>query len=106
MSALASPRTTVEEKLHIVTLPVEGRGRRKPRSAAVRMAMYFAPDGTLHHTRCRQSLSFRGVRGELEADFFCLSCHEHVTVPAYAVSGIPVEDVTEAERTGALRLVR
>jgi hypothetical protein len=106
MSAVASPRTTADEKLHVVTLPVEGRGHHRPRSAAVRMAMYFSPDGTLHHARCRQPLQFQGVRAELEGDFRCLACHEHVSVPRYALPGIPVEDETETERTNVLRLVR
>ena len=106
MSALVSPRTASEEKLHVVTLPAEGRGHRRPRSASVRMAMYFSPDGTLHHARCRQPLQFRGVRADLEGDFWCLACHEHVTVPRYALPGIPVEEETEIERPSVLRLVR
>ena len=107
MSALASPHTVPEEKLHVVRLPAEGRGRR-PRSATVRMTMYFSPDGTLHHTRCRQPLQFRGIRAELEGDFMCLACHEHVAVPRYALPAIPVEDETETEteRANVLRLVR
>ncbi len=106
MSALASPRSTAEEKLHVVKLPAEGRGHRRSRSASVRMAMYFSPDGTLHHARCRQPLQFRGVRAELEGDFWCLTCHEHVTVPRYAVAGIPVEEEMEMERPSVLRIVR
>ena len=106
MSALASPSTNAEEKLHVVTLPAEGRGHRRPRSASVRMTMYFSPDGMLHHARCRRPLQFRGIRAELEGDFWCLTCHEHVAVPRYALPEIPVEDATEAESPALLRLVR
>ena len=106
MSARVSPQTNEDEKLHVVTLPAEGRGHRRPRSASVRMAMYFSADGTLHHARCRRPLQFQGVRAELEGDFLCLACHEHVTVPRYALPGIPVEDEMETERTNVLRLVR
>jgi hypothetical protein len=57
--------------------------------------MYFTPEGVLHHARCQSQLHFRGVRAGLEADFFCPSCHEHVSVPKYAVSQIPVERAPE-----------
>jgi hypothetical protein len=66
------------------------------------MAMYFSPEGILHHTRCQSRLHFRGVRAGLEADFFCRACHEHVTVPKYAVAQIPVE--REPERKSVVRL--
>ena len=104
MSVLASPRIA-EEKVRVVTLPADGRAKR-PRSATVRMAMYFSPDGTLHHSRCRQPLQFRGIRAELEGDFWCSACHEHVAVPRYAISEIPVDSETEIPRTNVLQLVR
>jgi len=93
------------EALRVITLPADGRSK-KPRSATVRMSMYFAPDGTLHHARCRKPLQFRGVRAEVEGDFWCLACHEHVTIPYYALPDIPVDAAVETERPALLRLVR
>ena len=101
---LPSPEQTAE-----AIVPVKRPKRSAPRtpklepaSGAVRMAMYFSPEGILHHARCQSRLHFRGVRAALEADFFCPSCHEHVTVPKYAVSQIPVEDANE--RKNVVRL--
>jgi hypothetical protein len=68
------------------------------------MAMYFSPDGRLHHARCRRGLQFRGIRAELEADFWCGACHEHITLPKHAVPHIPVE--REAELKNVVRLSR
>ncbi len=104
---LPSPSQTAE-----AIVPVKVPKRSAPRSpkpepapATVRMTMYFSPEGILHHARCQSRLHFRGVRAALEADFFCLSCHEHVTVPKYAVSQIPVESTPERKnvvRRGAV----
>jgi hypothetical protein len=73
------------------------------------MTMYFSPEGFLHHTRCRSRLHFRGVRAQIESDFFCLTCCEHVAVPHFAISQIPVE-AAENDRpvssTPVVRLLR
>lgn len=100
---LPSPQQT-ETEIVPVAVPKPAK-RRKPqpiREPAVQMAMYFSPEGILHHARCQRPLHFRGVRAELEADFFCRACHEHVTVPKYAVPQIPVE--RETERKNVVRL--
>jgi hypothetical protein len=106
MAAVASRRTVAEEITRVVAPPEDGRGRRgrpTPR-VRVRMAMYFSPDKQLHHTRCRQALQLRGVRAELEVDFWCMSCHEHVTLPTYAISQIPVQ--ADPEPSSALHLIQ
>jgi hypothetical protein len=77
----------------------------EPAPTTVRMTMYFSPEGILHHTRCQSRLHFRGVRAGLEADFFCASCHEHVSVPKYAVSQIPVESTPERKTVVLLSAV-
>jgi hypothetical protein len=71
----------------------------------VQMAMYFSPEGILHHARCHSRLHLRGVRAGLEADFFCGTCHEHVTVPKYAVTQIRVESVPERKNVVRLSAV-
>jgi hypothetical protein len=107
MTALASPQTIVQETPAVPAAP-KRRGRRRkselPQTERVRMAMYFSPEGELHHARCRQALQFRGVRAEIEGDFWCNACHEHVAVPAYAVAQIPF-DTGEETPTTVLRLV-
>jgi hypothetical protein len=90
MAALTSPRRINETK-RATAAPAE------PRTAGARVAsppfmtVFFSEEGGLHHTRCRRSLEFRGIRAELEADFYCAGCHEHVTLTRYAMSRIPVE---------------
>jgi hypothetical protein len=44
----------------------------------------------LFHTRCRRPIQFQGTRGgELEGDFYCLACQEHVTLASYMLDRIP-----------------
>ena len=113
MAALVSPQTKPQETTLAPITPAvpseRRRGGRRRRSEIeaerVRMAMYFSTDGRLHHSRCKQPLQFRGVRAEVEGDFWCRACHEHVTVPTYAVAGIPVHS-HEDEPTTLLRIVR
>ena len=55
------------------------------------VTVYFHTDGELHHHAwCGQALEFHGTRAELEMDFFCLHCVEHVTLPNAILSRIPV----------------
>jgi hypothetical protein len=103
--ALASPRPTSDETVPAVIATPSAR-RQEVSPAPLRMAMYFSPDGTLHHARCRRPLQFRGVRADLEGDFWCNACHEHVAVPRYAVPQIPVEAEDEGDRKAVVRLVR
>ena len=105
MTALASPRIAVDETPTVLVVPEEGGGRgKRPDPVSVKVAMYFAVDGTLHHTRCRTRLQLRGVRAKLEADFWCSSCHEHVTLTTYAATQIPVE--ADASRDDVVKLVK
>ena len=57
----------------------------RPNVAAFRRA----PDG-VYHLRCGRRLDFQGVRGHLEADFYCYGCFVHVTIPLPVLDTIPV----------------
>ena len=91
MAALPSPRTTTEPKRSTTPAPAETRTPRERVAPPPFMTVFLTPNGDLHHTRCRRQLEFRGVRAELEADFYCSTCHEHVTLTRYALSRIPIE---------------
>jgi hypothetical protein len=103
---LPSPSQTTEAIVPVKVPKLPKRSAPQPPKSdpapTLRMAMYFSPEGILHHARCHSRLHLRGVRAALEADFFCGTCHEHVTVPKYAVSQIPVESVPE--RRNVVRL--
>lgn len=47
-------------------------------------------DGRIYHARCRRQIDFRGARGGLELDFYCLSCREHITLPEPVIARIPI----------------
>src|SRR5437879_12003553 len=47
------------------------------------------PDDTLCHGRCGKPLSFQGVRGLIEADFYCLVGLVHVAIPLGVGQVIP-----------------
>lgn len=49
----------------------------EPRIASV----FRRDDDTVCHGRCRRPLTLQGIRGLLEADFYCYTCLAHVTVP-------------------------
>src|SRR2546426_12593042 len=51
--------------------------------------VFLGEDG-LHHTRCGQPMAFLRKRHGLELDFHCRVCHEHVSLPEYALSRVPV----------------
>lgn len=108
MAALAPRKTSDETDPTAIPTPAAPREPQPLRPPTVRMTMYFSPDGRLHHARCRRALHFRGICAEIESDFWCSTCHEHVTVPRYAVASIPVE--TESDRpnvpSNVVRLVR
>ena len=46
--------------------------------------------GQIHHARCDRELSFIGMRGGIELDFYCLGCREHITLPEAAIARIPI----------------
>jgi len=54
------------------------------------VAAFRRPDDTVCHGRCGKPLSFQGVRGLIEADFYCLACLTHVTIPVGVLRTIPV----------------
>jgi hypothetical protein len=50
------------------------------------VTVHRAHDGSLGHTRCSRSLRYMGARGGgRELDFYCQTCHEHVTLPQLVV---------------------
>ncbi len=58
------------------------------------MVMVFRTrDGRISHARCGQPLEFQGRRAQLELDFYCQRCVEHVTVPECTLSRIPLGEL-------------
>ena len=51
--------------------------------------VYRAPDGSLHHARCRRRMEFMGGRAGVELDFYCYTCCEHITLNPYVVMRLP-----------------
>jgi hypothetical protein len=58
------------------------------RGAPPIVTVFRGPDG-IHHARCGRRIEFRGSRGGVEFDFYCLSCREHVTLPDAVLARIP-----------------
>lgn len=56
------------------------------------VTVFRGPDG-IYHARCRRRIEFRGSRGGLEFDFYCLGCREHVTLPEAVLPRIPAGPV-------------
>lgn len=50
--------------------------------------VYASHDGELYHAVCKQPLEYQGRRAQLEFDFYCLRCMEHVALPQYALSRV------------------
>ncbi len=90
MAALPSTRTVTQTK-RATPKSAEPHTPRERVAPPPFMTVFLSAGGGLHHTRCRRLLDFRGIRAELEADFYCSACHEHVTLTRYALSRIPVE---------------
>jgi hypothetical protein len=62
-----------------------------PRSMPRIVSVYrSAVTGEVHHARCARELSFIGIRGGIEVDFYCLPCREHLTLPGAALARVPV----------------
>jgi hypothetical protein len=53
------------------------------------VTVFVEPSGTICHSRCRQPLEYQGTRGQLEVDFYCLRCVEHVSLPLRVLPRIP-----------------
>jgi hypothetical protein len=60
----------------------------EPRVASV----FRRDDDTVCHGRCRQPLVLQGIRGLLEADFYCYTCLAHVTVPLTVLRGLLLDE--------------
>jgi len=58
--------------------------------APIMSAAFRRPDDTVCHGRCGKPLSLQGVRGLIEADFYCLACLTHVTIPLGVLEAIPI----------------
>lgn len=71
--------------------PLPTRRAPSPRIVAV----FRRPDQTICHARCGRSLSLQGVRGLIEADFYCYSCLAHVTIPLIVLDSMPVVPAVE-----------
>jgi hypothetical protein len=56
-----------------------------------RIVAVFRRDDTLCHSRCGRSLALQGVRGLIEADFYCYTCLAHVSLPIAVLDSVPVE---------------
>jgi len=59
------------------------------------VTVFRTPDGEVRHGRCHQTLEYHGRRAELELDFYCLRCTEHVTLPELVFPRIPVRLLVE-----------
>jgi hypothetical protein len=76
------------------TAESRARGRhvqQRARAAATPppLLTFRMPDGQIGHARCGSSLEFQGGRAQLELDFYCPHCVEHVTLPECILSRIP-----------------
>lgn len=45
------------------------------------------------HARCGRPLTLHGVRGLIEADFYCYVCLSHVTLPLVVLDSVPMGPV-------------
>ena len=57
------------------------------------VTVFRTPDGHVRHGRCHQTLEFHGRRAQIELDFYCLRCTEHVTLPELVFPRIPVRQL-------------
>jgi len=58
---------------------------------APRMVAVYRRGDSVCHARCGKPLVLHGVRGLLEADFYCYACLTHVTIPLAVLDDVPVE---------------
>lgn len=54
------------------------------------VTVFRGAEGGIYHARCSRRIEFRGSRGGVELDFYCLTCREHVTLPETVLARIPV----------------
>jgi hypothetical protein len=58
-----------------------------------RMVAVYRRGDDVCHARCGRPLALQGVRGLIEADFYCYSCLSHVTIPVAVLDSVPVEPI-------------
>jgi hypothetical protein len=80
--------------------PVE-RARPDPPPRVV--AVFRRADDAVCHSRCGRPLGFQGVRGLIEADFYCYACLTHVTIPVAVLEAMPVTAGVALATTGSPR---
>lgn len=61
---------------------------------APRMSAVYRRGDDMCHARCGRPLALQGVRGHIEADFYCYACLIHVTIPLAVLDAVPVEPPT------------
>lgn len=61
--------------------------------------VYASTDGELYHSVCKTPLEFQGRRAQLEFDFYCLRCMEHVALPQFVLSRIRFDAPRPADGT-------
>ena len=61
------------------------------------LMVFRARDGRMGHARCGGPLTFQGRRAEIELDFYCPRCVEHVTIPECILSRIPLGTLTAGD---------
>jgi hypothetical protein len=61
-----------------------------PRDAPPIATVFRDRVGTLRHARCGSAMALHGMRGEIEVDFYCLTCIAHVTLPRGVLDRIPI----------------
>jgi hypothetical protein len=54
------------------------------------VAVFRRADDSICHTRCGRQLALQGVRGLVEADFYCYSCLTHVSLPVSLLEELPI----------------
>jgi hypothetical protein len=63
----------------------------RPEASPRIVAVFRRPDDTLCHARCGRPLALQGVRGLIEADFYCYTCLAHVSLPVAVLEAVPME---------------
>lgn len=59
------------------------------------VTVFRTADGELRHAWCRGPLEFQGRRAQLELDFYCSRCMEHVALPEMVAGRVPVRVAPE-----------
>jgi len=65
--------------------------RERPEESPRVVAVFRRPDDTICHARCGRQLALQGVRGLIEADFYCYTCLTHVSLPVTVLDELPIE---------------